>query len=221
MAKFVDSYDPNNKLNEIKAWYDETARGAPKIAGTNYVRLFERLGFHLDAKIWKNLRANVSRSGMEDEFDFGDWIEGYLFLDSSARNFNAVAQNERAPNGSLHQLLQNGGYVISENTAKFVAVIADKNNSGSFDFEGFIEAQLFIRFSLDHFWHHAQKINAQALPYASMKECLPWLGVNNASEQEATRLFRLADSDNSGAVDPEEFLVIVVKLRNPDRTRNL
>jgi len=99
-----------------------------------------------------------------------------------------------------------------------MTLIADKNNQGSFDFEGFIEAILYIRFSLDHFYNIASKYGKENLSFEALKECLPWMGVNNADENESYRLFQLADADNSGEVDPEEFLIIAIRLREPQRS---
>jgi len=171
-------------------------------------------------KNWKNLRANLTRSSMTDPFDFGDLVETFIFLDNSINFFRVPAVNDRVPNEKTHELFTALGYQMSENTAKYVSVVCDKDNKGNYDFEGFIEGQLFVRFSLDHFWHNAQKTNATALPFETMREILPWMGVEGASEEEARALFNIADTDKSGAIDPEEFLVVVVKLKQPDRTKD-
>jgi len=205
-------------VDQVKHLFEEIAKGQEKIDGYNYTEILAKLGFNLSNKNWKNLRANLTRSNMSEAFDLGDLIESFIFLDNSTNFFRVPAVDNRVPNDKTHELFSAMGYQFNENTSKYVAVVADRDGVGSYDFEGFIEGQLFVRFSLDHFWHNAQKINAQALPFETMKEILPWMGVEHATEEEARSLFAIADTDGSGAIDPEEFLVIVVKLKQPQRS---
>lgn len=117
-------------------------------------------------------------------------------------------------------MFQAYGYTLTENAAKYVAIMADLEAKGEFNFGGWIVGQLFVRFSLDHFYYNSQKVGGD-LPFESLKECLPWMGVEDASDEEAKRLFTLADADGNGTIDAEEFLIIIIRLKHPDRTASL
>eukprot|EP01129_Flabellula_baltica_P005881 TRINITY_DN215_c0_g1_i1.p2 TRINITY_DN215_c0_g1~~TRINITY_DN215_c0_g1_i1.p2 ORF type:complete len:223 (+),score=74.03 TRINITY_DN215_c0_g1_i1:542-1210(+) len=216
-AEFLN-YDPSEKLEEMEQWFMESGAEAleDEIPGEHFRGLLERVGFTFADALWKNIRAGINRSKMTDPVDFGDLYDAFVFLDSSARLFFSVAgESDVVTNDKCFELFQMSGYTFSEDAGNAVVAAADEDNTGSFDLEGWIRVQLFVRFSIDHFWANARELGEEttALPFETMKEIFPWMGVENASDEEARKLFDEADADGNGTIDLDEFLVILSKIK--------
>lgn len=146
------------------------------------------------------------------------WLWEYL---TAGKNFfNAVAQNGVAQVTQLDNLLIQLHYKLDPSTFRLLYVVVDREFKGVFGLNEFIFCLTFLRFAHNQFTE-ADVDKTGGLTFQQIKDTLPDLGLEDATEAQARKLFDEVDLDKSGTVEFEEFVGLVVKLRFPDLVARL
>jgi len=209
-------------LTELFKKLDVEQKGA--IPGKDFAKALANAGYTLSPKVLANLRTLFVGSPSEDDpVSYYQFLDAATFLSPIKAGFSAsdTSKSGKVPVNNSRTLWKNIGYEFKNpQVADYLAITCDREKSGSITFEGIISGVLFFRFAHTHF-AQADSGNKGVLGLEALRDKLPVLGVENASEEEAKRLFKEADTDGSGGIDPEEFAVLVVSLKFPDRAAEL
>lgn len=130
-------------------------------------------------------------------------------------SFNGKASNGVAPIASLNDIFTALSYNFHPDTVKLLQGITDRNKAGTFDFASLVASIAFICFARNNF-NEADANQSGKLSLEQVEGKLPYLGLANASHDQALKIFQAADLDNSGTVEFEEFVGLVVKLKFPE-----
>lgn len=146
------------------------------------------------------------------------WLWDYLMAGKSF--FNSVSQNGVAQVQQLDNLLSQLHYKLDSSTYRLLYVVVDRDFKGFFGLDEFVFCLSFLKFANNQFFD-SDVDKTGSLTFQQLKDTLPDLGLEDATEEQARRLFDEVDLDKSGTVEFEEFVGLVVKLRFPDLVARL
>eukprot|EP01121_Diplochlamys_sp_Union-15-3_P014206 TRINITY_DN449_c0_g1_i2.p1 TRINITY_DN449_c0_g1~~TRINITY_DN449_c0_g1_i2.p1 ORF type:complete len:250 (-),score=75.96 TRINITY_DN449_c0_g1_i2:76-825(-) len=210
------SQDRVNQLTDIFKKYDPEQKAS--VEGGKLGNVLNDSGLGVSPKVVYNLITYFTGTDPSQPVNYYGFLEIAAFLTEAQKAFQTASGGSGAiANDNAATAWKALGYEFKHpRTYKLLAIASDRDNKGSFNYDGFVSGLLFFRFALQHF-EAADKGNKGHLSYEEVKAKLPWLGVDNASDDLAHKLFSAADTDKSGGIDPEEFAAMVVSLKFSDR----
>eukprot|EP01121_Diplochlamys_sp_Union-15-3_P014205 TRINITY_DN449_c0_g1_i1.p1 TRINITY_DN449_c0_g1~~TRINITY_DN449_c0_g1_i1.p1 ORF type:complete len:229 (-),score=57.49 TRINITY_DN449_c0_g1_i1:51-737(-) len=216
----VLSEDRVNQLTEIFKKHDPEQKGS--VEGGKFGNVLNESGLGVSPKVVYNLITYFAATDPSQPVNYYGFLEIAAFLTEAQKAFHSASGGSGSiANDHAENAWKALGYVFKHpRTYKLLAIAADRENKGSFSYDGFVSGLLFFRFALQHF-EAADQGNKGHLSFEEVKAKLPWLGVDNASDDLAHKLFNAADTDKSGGIDPEEFAAMVVSLKFPDRAAHV
>lgn len=150
--------------------------------------------------------------------EYTSFVNAWSFLTAGKNLFLSNSQEGKC--NDLAALLQQLNYKIDPSVIKLLQVVADREFKGYFELNGFISCLLFLMYSQIEF-NEADEQKTGSLTFEQVKELLPSLGLSDASEEDARKLFDEIDLDKSGTLEYEEFIGLIIKLRFPEQVKKL
>eukprot|EP01120_Amphizonella_sp_Union-15-10_P008072 TRINITY_DN2828_c0_g1_i1.p1 TRINITY_DN2828_c0_g1~~TRINITY_DN2828_c0_g1_i1.p1 ORF type:complete len:248 (+),score=74.59 TRINITY_DN2828_c0_g1_i1:58-744(+) len=196
--------------------YDPKTEGVTEIK--NFPAVLKDAGFEVSPKILGNLRTLFLAPTDTEPLTFWQFLDVLLFLSEVKNAFAKVSGNKpTVPVSSTAALWKQLGYDFKNpETYDLLSIVTDRDASGTISFDGLVGGLLFFRFALVHF-SEADTSGDGALDLKEIKTKFPYLGITGVSDDQAEKLFKAADKDNSGGIDPEEFASLLISLKFPDR----
>eukprot|EP01091_Cochliopodium_minus_P009034 TRINITY_DN214_c0_g2_i1.p1 TRINITY_DN214_c0_g2~~TRINITY_DN214_c0_g2_i1.p1 ORF type:complete len:224 (+),score=63.01 TRINITY_DN214_c0_g2_i1:109-780(+) len=189
-------------------------------SSSNFETLIKGAGFNFsNPKVVENLKTFYVSS---DEFYYGQFLQLISFLTAIKDSFENLDTNKsgKVSNSKIQEFLKVNGYEFNEAVAKACSIVADRELTGSFDLTGAVGVIIYLQFVMVHFTQ-ADTSGDGKLQFDEIKTKFDYLGVHGLTEENAKKFFEEADSDKSGEIDPEEFVQLVIRIKFPEKFKQL
>lgn len=167
--------------------------------------------------IQNNILAILDYKGI-GVIEFPIFVNTWSFLTHAKNVFLSNSQDGKCTDLAL--LLPYLSYKLDPSVINLLRVVVDREFKGYFDLNGFMSGVLFLMYSQTEF-NDVDEQSTGSLTFEQVRDLLPNLGLFDASEEDARKLFDEIDLDKSGTLEYEEFIGLVIKLRFPQLVQKL